>query len=369
VDFDDLIKSPSQWLQPTGPENDVVLSTRVRLARNVVGRPFSSRLSPQDREELEAYLKDAIFEAVSPERGSPPKARLPAGKATARRRGLTWFELDGMSEIDRRCLFERHLISHELATSQGPRGVAVDPTQHIAIMVNEEDHLRLQVILSGFQSQATWREADAIDDRIEKRLTYTFSPKLGYLTACPTNVGTGMRASAMLHLPGLVLTRQIEKVFRAVARMRLAVRGLYGEGTQATGDFYQISNQASLGKTEEEILKALDAVVGQIIVYEKQAREVLAGESPTALDDKIYRSWGLLTNARMISSEETLMLLSVARLGVHLGRLEGVDIATINELFILTRPGHIQHIRGAELAESERDVARADYIRKRLGSD
>jgi protein arginine kinase len=177
-----------------------------------------------------------------------------------------------------------------------------------------------------------------------------------------------MRASVMLHLPGLVLTRQIEKVFRAVARLRLAVRGLYGEGTQATGDFYQISNQGSLGKSEPELLKTLDAAIPQIVEYEKQARAVLVAESPTPLDDKIHRSWGLLTHARTISSDEALMLLSAVRLGIHLGRLQGVDIGTVNDLFLLTRPGHIQKIRGAELAESERDIARADYIRKRLGS-
>ncbi len=349
MDLNDLILAPSQWLQPTGPESDIVLSTRVRLARNVSGRPFSSRLRPEDQQELETFLKSAIYKALGGQE-------------------LAWFELDGMEEIDRRCLMERHLVSRELAAGQGPRGVAVDSTQRIAIMANEEDHLRLQVIFAGLQLEATWHEADAIDDRLEEHLAYSFSPKFGYLTACPTNVGTGMRASVMLHLPGLVLTRQIEKVFRAVARLRLAVRGLYGEGTQATGDFYQISNQGSLGKSEPEILKTLDAVLPQIVEYEKQARAALVAESPTPLDDKIHRSWGLLTHARTISSDETLMLLSAVRLGIHLGRLKDVDIGTVNELFLLTRPGHIQKIRGAELAESERDIARADYIRKRLGS-
>jgi protein arginine kinase len=165
-----------------------------------------------------------------------------------------------------------------------------------------------------------------------------------------------------------VLTRQIEKVFRAVARMRLAVRGLYGEGTQATGDIYQISNQASLGRSEEDILKTLEAVIPQIINYEQQARHVLADESPMALDDRIHRSWGILTHARTISSEETLVLLSAVRLGLHLERLKGVDIGVVNELFLMTRPGHIQKLRGAELSEADRDVARAEYIRKRLGA-
>ncbi len=345
----DLVLSPAPWLQPGGPQSDIVLSTRVRLARNVAGRPFCSRLRPDERQDLEAHLKAAILKALDA-------------------RGATWFELADMPEIDRRCLVERHLISRELAAGDGQRGVAIDAAQQVAVMANEEDHIRLQVIFCGLQLQEAWQEADSIDNRLEEHLTYAYSPTLGYLTACPTNVGTGMRASVMLHLPSLVLTKQIEKVFRAVARMRLVVRGLYGEGTQATGDIYQISNQASLGRSEAEILKTLGAVITQIIAYEQQARDVLAGESPAALDDRVFRAWGLLTHARIISSEETLTLLSAVRLGVHMGRLKGIDIGTVNDLFLLTRPGHIQKIRGAALSESERDAARADYIRSRLGA-
>ncbi|KPK49084.1 MAG: ATP--guanido phosphotransferase [Planctomycetes bacterium SM23_25] len=348
--LDKIILSPSPWLQPGGPSDDIVLSTRVRLARNIAGRPFLNRLKPDEQEDLEAYLKHAVLAALKPDR-------------------YTWFELEDMPQIDRQCLVERHLISRELAAGEGQRGVAVGPKQRIAIMANEEDHLRIQVYSPGLQLQDAWQEADAIDDRLESKVTYTFSPKLGYLTACPTNIGTGLRASVMLHLPALVLTRQIEKVFNAVARLRLAVRGLYGEGTQATGDIYQISNQASLGRTEQDILKTLGSVISQIIAYEKEAREALAAESPTPLDDRVLRSWAILTHARIISSEETLALLSAVRLGIHLRRLKDVDMATINELFLMTRRGHIQKIRGAELGESERDVARADYIRKRLGAN
>jgi protein arginine kinase len=348
VKLDELILSPSPWLAPGGPQSDIVLSTRVRLARNVAGRPFATRLRPEERQDLEAFLKKAVVKALGA-------------------RNITWFELADVSDIDRRCLVERHIISRELA-AEGQRGVAVDAAQRLAVMANEEDHLRLQVIFPGLQLQEAWLEADSADNHLEEQITYAFSSKLGYLTACPTNLGTGMRASVMLHLPSLVLTKQIEKVFRAVARMRLAVRGLYGEGTQATGDIYQISNQASLGRSETDILKTLGAVIPQIVAYEQQARQVLAGESPAILDDRIYRAWGILTHARTISSEETLTLLSAVRLGVHLERLKGIDIGVINELFLLTRPGHIQKIRGKELAESERDVARADYIRKRLGT-
>ncbi|HUU90567.1 MAG TPA: protein arginine kinase [Phycisphaerae bacterium] len=348
--LDRIITSPSPWLQPGGPNDDIVLSTRIRLARNVAGRPFLTRLTPEEQQDLEAYLKKAVLAALKPD-------------------AFTWFELEAMPQIDRQCLVERHLISRELAAAEGQRGVAVGPKQRIAIMANEEDHLRLQVYAPGLQLQDAWQEADALDDRLEKQVTYTFSPALGYLTACPTNVGTGLRASVMLHLPALVLTRQIEKVFNAVARLRLAVRGLYGEGTQATGDIYQISNQASLGHTEQEILSTLGTVIAQIIAYEKEARGALVGDSPTAIDDRVLRSWAILTHARIISSEETLALLSAVRLGIHLKRLNGVDIGTVNELFLMTRRGHIQKIRGAELGESERDVARADYIRKRLGTN
>lgn len=348
--LDKIITSPSPWLEPGGPHDDIVLSTRMRLARNVAGRPFLNRLKPDEQQDLEAYLKKAVVAALRPDK-------------------YTWLELEDLSDIDRQCLVERHLISRELAAGEGPRGVAIGPKQRIAIMANEEDHLRLQVYSAGLQLEGTWQEADAIDDRLEEQVTYTFSPTLGYLTACPTNVGTGLRASVMLHLPALVLTKQIEKVFNAVGRMRLAVRGLYGEGTQATGDIYQISNQVSLGRTEKDILETLGAVIPQIIAYEQQARDVLATQSPTALDDRVFRSWALLTHARVICSEETLTLLSAVRLGIHLGRLKGVDIRAVNELFLMTRRGHIQKIRGAELGESERDVARADYMRKRLGAD
>ena len=347
--LDKLLTSPSPWLQPGGPQSDLVLSTRVRLARNVAGRPFLARLRPEEQQDLETHLKNAVLKALGPKHAA-------------------WFELADMAEIDKRCLVERHLISRELAAGEGPRGVGIDAAQQVAIMANEEDHLRLQVILPGLQLEEAWRKADEIDDQLETHVTYTFSPHLGYLTACPTNVGTAMRASVMLHLPCLVLTRQIEKVFRAVARMRLTVRGLYGEGTQATGDIYQISNQASLGRSESDILQTLGAVIPQITAYEKQARELLATESQATLDDRIFRAWGLLTHARTISSEETLTLLSAVRLGIHLGRLKNVDMAAVNELFLLTRPGHIQKIRGAELTESERDVARADYIRKRFAA-
>lgn len=233
-------------------------------------------------------------------------------------------------------------------------------------MINEEDHLRIQVMRSGLQIDEAWRQAGDLDDRLETKLDFAFSSRLGYLTACPTNVGTGLRASVMMHLPALVITRQIEKVFQAIARMRLAVRGLYGEGTQAAGDFYQVSNQVTLGKTEEEILETLSLTIPRIIQYEEKARETLARESEIFIEDRIWRAVGLLSRARQISSGEATSLLSAVRMGLHMGRLRGLDVQHINRLFIGSQPGHLQVRHGGELSPEERDVERARFVRSVL---
>jgi len=262
---------------------------------------------------------------------------------------------------------ERQLISRELASSEGPRGVALGPQETVSLMVNEEDHLRLQVMRSGFALDEAWQQIDGVDDRLESRINYAFSDDFGYLTACPTNVGTGIRVSVMLHLPALKLTGEIEKVFRAAKDMRLAVRGLYGEGTEATGDFYQISNQTTLGKTEDEIISDFKhQVIPKIIDYEHHARKTLLSDRTTALDDKVYRALGLLRTARLISSEETLFLLSHLRMGVHLGRIKDIDLRTINELFLLTQPSHLAKLIGRKLEGDQRRAARAEFIRQRL---
>src|SRR5207248_7323830 len=226
------------------------------------------------------------------------------------------------------------LISRELASAEGPRGVAVGPKETVSLMINEEDHLRLQVMRSGFALDEAWQDIDRLDDHVESRVNYAFSEEFGYLTACPTNVGTGMRASVMLHLPALVLTKQVEKVFRALQKINLAVRGLYGEGTRASGDFYQISNQVTLGKAETTILGEIREVIPQIISYEKQARETLVHEMRQALQDKVSRAYGTLCSATMISSEETMDLLSSVRLGINTNLLDEISIPAVNELFI-----------------------------------
>lgn len=337
------------WLTGTGPESDVVMSTRIRLARNVAGYPFPQRAKESVRTALEELLRRRIREA---------------SLATQ----LGYENLNGADATDRQCLVERHLISRDHASGHGERGVAVDPTGTVSVMVNEEDHLRLQVLRSGFQPDLAWDQVSVIDRRLEQHLDYAFSPELGYLTSCPTNVGTGMRVSVMLHLPALVMTKQIEKVFHAVSKINLAVRGFYGEGTQALGDFYQISNQVTLGPSEEEILKSMDDHVPQIIKFERNVRETLITESRVALEDRVWRAYGMLERARLITSEETMEYLSAVRMGVNLGLIDSLPIGTVNELFIRTQPAHLQKMLGRELTTPERDECRADYVRNRLAS-
>jgi protein arginine kinase len=233
-------------------------------------------------------------------------------------------------------------------------------------MVNEEDHLRLQGMQSGFQLRTTWQVVDGVDSKIERLLDYAFSPQFGYLTLCPTNVGTGLRVSVMLHLPALVMTRQIDKVFQAVSKINLAVRGFYGEGTQASGDFYQISNQPTLGKSEEEILANVERVIPKIIEYERTVRDSLLDQKREIVEDKVWRALGMLRTARTINSEETMDLLSALRMGVNLKLIPDVGIAKVNELFIGTQPAHLQKMERSELNSPERDITRATFIRSRL---
>ena len=273
-----------------------------------------------------------------------------------------------MNALDRQFLVERQLISRELANGEGPRAVVIGPLENVAVMVNEEDHLRIQVMLSGLSLHDVWDRINKLDDQLEEQLPYAFSPQLGYLTACPTNVGTGIRVGVMLHLPALVQTKQIDKVFRALQKINLAVRGLYGEGTQASGDFYQVSNQQTLGKSELELIRILTDVVPQVIQYERHARNALMNERRQHLHDQVSRAYGVLKTAQTISSDETMLLLSSVRMGINLGLIDDLAIATVNELFIQTQPAYLQKIHGSELNVEERNTARASYLRSRLGT-
>ena len=345
MNLDDLTRSSGEWLRGTGPESDIVMCSRIRLARNLADFPFTNRAGRGEKTEIESNVKQAI------DRG---------------RLDLVYFDVNGMSPLDRQFLVERQLISRELVSGEGPRGVAVGDREDTAVMVNEEDHLRVQVMMSGLSLGDVWDRITRLDDQLEEQLAYAYSPQLGYLTACPTNVGTGIRVGVMLHLPALVQTKQIDKVIRAMQKINLVVRGLYGEGTQASGDFYQISNQQTLGKSEQELIRILADVVPQVIQYERTARTALMNERRHYLHDQVSRAYGQLKTAHTISSEETMLLLSSVRMGINLGLIDDLEIATVNELFIQTQPAYLQKIRGSELGVEERNVARASYLRSRL---
>lgn len=345
--FNNVAGSGGEWLRGDGPEADIVTSTRVRLARNSANYPFPTIASLEEKSSIEENLSKVILDS-----GIIKEAE--------------YTNLMTVSPVDRQFLVERHLISREHAEGKGDRGVAFGKDEIVSVMVNEEDHLRMQAVRSGFQLDETWTLIDSVDDAVGDHVDYAFSPRLGYLTACPSNVGTAIRASVMLHLPGLVMSKQIDKVFQAVTKINLVVRGLYGEGTQASGNFYQISNQSTLGRTEKEILENLRSVVPQIVAYERKARDALVSQSKLALEDRVWRSYGMLKTARAISSEEAAELLSSVRLGVNMGILDKLPINVINELFILTQPAHLQKLKGRTLDAPERDRARAEFIRTKL---
>ena len=345
--LDELIQSSGEWLRGEGPEADIVISTRVRLARNLSQFPFLTRADEAARTEIERILSTQI-------------ARL------AERKSLNYFDLTGLQRLDRQFLVERQLISRELSEGQGPRGVGFSTAENVSLMVNEEDHLRIQVLHSGLALESCWEEINQIDDLLEEQVSFAFSEQLGYLTACPTNCGTGIRVSVMLHLPALVQTKEIQKVFTALHKIGLAVRGLYGEGSQAMGDFYQISNQTTLGKSEEQLIKNLKDVIPNIIGYERRVRTALINENRQGLHDQVSRAYGILKSAQTITSEETMQHLSSLRMGINLGLIEDLAIPTVNELFIFTQPAHLQKLRHAALDSGERNIARAGYLRERL---
>lgn len=348
--IDDLTSRAGEWLSG-GPHCDIVISSRVRLARNLAGYPFLSKATEPQRSEIARTLSDKITTA---ELGHQ----------------MFYVDISDSSDLDRQVLVERHLISRQHAEAEGSRGVVVSTSEQFALMINEEDHLRTQVLRGGFQLNEAWSEINRIDSLLDERLDFAFHSRFGYLTACPTNVGTGIRVSVMLHLPALKLTNELEKVVQAARDMRLAVRGLYGEGTEASGDLYQISNQTTLGKSEEELIEEFnDRIIPKIVEYETMAREALVRDKPVALDDKIWRAYGVLENARAVSSEETLFLLSHLRMGVSLGRIEQLKLDTVNRLFLLTQPGHLQKLCGVRLDGEERSIRRAEFIRQHLISE
>ena len=347
--MENRIPNDGEWMSADGPHSGIAVTTRVRLARNLANRRFPTHPDQSQRREVLDEVKSAIL-------GLPEGSR------------YIWRELDDEGQLDRRLLMERHLISRELADGHGPRAVAVNSEDSIAVMVNEEDHLRMQCILSGLNLQEAYNRVNRLDDELSERLGFAFDSTYGYLTSCPTNVGTGLRVSVMMHLPALVMTRHIEKVFRSVYEMRMAVRGFYGEGTEAFGELYQISNQITCGRSEQDIIDDMEAVIGAIIRYEEKARGELATSDRNQLEDRVWRSWGVLRNARLMSSEEAMRHLSSLRLGVVMGVFGDVDLQEVQKLFLYTQPAHLQRLEGKELESGDRDVARARYIRGELGA-
>jgi len=346
--LDELIKTPGEWLRGTGPLSDIVVSSRVRLARNVADFPFLSTAGASERTEICRHVSDGI-------------------SRTSLSKDSLFVNVQEADVLDQQVLVERHLISRQHAASEGSRGVVIAHDETHALMINEEDHLRMQAFRSGLQLEALWEDINAVDDAVAAQVSFAFDRQFGFLTACPTNVGTGLRVSVMLHLPALKMTREIERVARAARDMHLAVRGLHGEGTEAAGDLYQVSNQTTLGKTEEGIVRTFQStIIPKIVEYERAARESLLKHSATALDDKVWRAFGILSHARRISSEETQALLSPIRMGVNMGRFDVIDIHTLNELFLYTQPAHLQKRHGKPLSDDDRDVARAEYLRKQL---
>ena len=345
----DLSSHGGEWLRGDGPEGDIVISSRVRLARNLADHRFTTRAADPEKREIAEKVRETVMHSRFAER-------------------VFYVDLEKEDAVQGEFLVERHLISKELARGEGPRGVAFGSREAISIMVNEEDHLRIQVLQSGSQLEDAWKGANAVDGLLEGGLTFAFHPRFGYLTACPTNVGTGMRASVMLHLPALAYSRHIQRVFQAVHKMSLAVRGLFGEGTEPMGDLYQVSNQVTLGKSERDLIEEMKRIIPEVLKFERGWRHKLAEDEPRKLEDKVWRAYGILRHARTISSEETTELLSALRLGVNLKLIPGVPIDTVNELFIVTQPSHLQKIEKKLLQPGERDEARAEYIRRKLGA-
>jgi protein arginine kinase len=347
VKFANVMSTAGEWLRGEGPHHQIVISSRVRLARNLRDRPFPGWAKKAER--------TAVLEMIKPRVEELPEMQDSFSEG-----------LHDLSAMEKQVLVERHLISREHAAKNVGSAIVMNRRQTLSIMINEEDHLRMQSIRSGLQLKQAFKLVDKIDSALENKLEFAYDSRLGYLTACPTNVGTGMRASAMLHLPGLVLSELINQVIQAVSKIGLAVRGLYGEGTEAMGNLFQISNQTTLGEKEEEIITRLSKVIETIIEKEHDARQVLIQKKSNTLSDQIGRAYGVLTFAHAMTSKEALNLLSVIKLGVDLGAFPEDRRLPIDELFIDTQPAHLQKTSQQKLTAEERDHLRAQIIRDRL---
>ncbi|HWP39229.1 MAG TPA: protein arginine kinase [Gemmatimonadales bacterium] len=342
------------WADASGPEGHIVLSSRIRLARNLQGMPFTIRADPDEHEVVLAHVTAVARE--TPELADAALVRI-----------------DMLERTERQLLHERHLISRELAgldpSGAVRRGAALMVSGDLAVMINEEDHLRLQSLRSGFALPEAYAALERLDTQLGQRLAFAFHPEFGYLTSCPTNAGTGLRASVLIHLPGLVLTKEIAKVLQGLAQVGLTFRGLYGEGSEVVGNFFQLSNQTTLGKSEEDLLDQLVKIVRQVVEYEEEARRVLRRDAPALIEDKIWRAYGLLRHARLLSFEEGMNLLSGVRLGVGLNLIKDVGVYTLNKLMLFTQPAHLSHQYNRALTDPDLPALRAAFVRRLLEDD
>ncbi|MRX72575.1 protein arginine kinase [Bacillus lacus] len=344
-----LNQAISSWMSQDGPDSDIVLSSRVRLARNIEQYKFPTVFSKEEAEEVLELFKNIFHDKQFDSMGQ-----------------LQMLVMDELEPIHKRVLVEKHLISPNLAEHSISGGCLLSENEELSIMINEEDHVRIQCLFPGFQLKEALYTTNRLDDWIEKEVDYAFDENRGYLTSCPTNIGTGLRASVMMHLPALVMSQQMNRIIPAINQLGLVVRGTYGEGSEAQGNIFQISNQITLGKSEEDIVEDLISVVSQLIDQERSAREAIYKTSQIQLEDRVYRSYGILTHSRIMESKEAAKCLSDLRLGIDLNMIEDVSRNILNELMILTQPGFLQQYSGKALRPEERDVRRATLIRERL---
>jgi protein arginine kinase len=350
VTIREMAQSPSPWLDGGGERSTSVVSSRVRLARNIRGLPFAHRARREDLERSLVTCRSAISEANTLRTG-------------------TLMLMNDIDETDRQFLVERHLISHEHSEKSATRAVVVGDDEMISVMINEEDHLRLQSIQPGFQAMEAWRLVDRLDNELDGLLDYAFSYEWGYLTACPTNTGTGLRASMLVHLPALFLTRQISKVVHGIGQMGLAVRGFYGEGSEVMGNLFQVSNRTALGTSEIDIIQSLEKVVIQILEYESRAREILLRDARSQIEDKVWRAYGILRYCRKVTSHDVMSFGSAVRLGVCLDMIDSISVTGLNRMIFMSQPAHLQKRYGRSMEPEERDAVRAETVRTILAEE
>ena len=341
-----LVKKPPSWLSGEDDAGGIVVSCRARLARNLAGYPFGTKITDEQRDLV-------------------GQQGLAAAKGRQLMETATFLDMSTLDGNERRVLVERHLVSPALADTKGQRGVLFDQSESLSIMINEEDHLRMQAISPGLGGEA-WSRISALDDELGASLDWAFTDKLGYLTACPTNTGTGLRMSVLIHLPGLVLTEDMERVLHGLSQLSFAVRGVYGEGSNALGNLFQVSNQSTLGSSEEDTVEELMRIAEQLVAFERDAQETLIADARSQVEDKVWRAYGLLSNARVLNSQEFMNLLSAVRLGLSLSVLKGVPSSFMNQMMITTQPAHLQAEAQRVLDPAERDLRRAESVRRKL---